>query len=40
MEPDQQINNNLDEYPSINEYEDLVKVIIDKYLEEIAELKI
>ena len=34
MEPDQQINNNLDEYPSINEYEDLVKVIIDKYLEE------
>ena len=36
MEPDQQINNNLDEYPSINECEDLVKVIIDKYLEEIV----
>ena len=27
MEPDQQINKNLDEYPSINECEDLVKAI-------------
>lgn len=35
-EPDQQNKNNLDEYPSINDCDNLVNTIIDKYLKEIV----